>query len=87
MEQTQTQNLSSEIDIRKAKINALIEKGEIPYKAKFERTCTIKEAREKVGEKVKVSGRIVFRRVMGKFGFMQIRDIEDKIQVFCSSNF
>ena len=86
MEQTQTQNLSSEIDIRKAKINALIEKGEIPYKAKFERTCTIKEAREKIGEKVKVSGRIVFRRVMGKFGFMQIRDIEDKIQVSVGRN-
>ena len=29
---------------------------------------------------------MVFRRVMGKFGFMQIRDLEDKIQVSVGIN-
>ena len=45
-------NLSNEVDIRREKIKQLKSKGEIVYKAKFDRTCTIKEAREKIGEKV-----------------------------------
>ena len=80
------QILSNEVDIRRKKIEELREMGEIPYKDKFERTCTIAEAREKVGEKVKVAGRIIFKRVMGKFGFIQIRDIEAKIQVSVGIN-
>lgn len=81
-----TQILSNEVDIRRKKIEDLIEMGEIPYKDKFERTCTIKEAREKVGEKVKVAGRVIFKRVMGKFGFIQIRDIDARIQVSVGRN-
>ncbi len=80
------QVLSNEVDIRKKKINDLLEMGEIPYKDKFVRTCTIAEAREKVGEHVKVAGRIIFKRVMGKFGFLQIRDINAKIQVSVGRN-
>ena len=81
-----TQILSNEVDIRRKKIDELIEMGEIPYKDKFDRTCTIEEAREKVGERVKVAGRIIFKRVMGKFGFIQIRDINAKIQVSVGRN-
>lgn len=80
------QMLSNEVDIRKKKIEELREMGEIPYKDKFERTCTIEEARKKVGEHVKVAGRIIFKRVMGKFGFIQIRDIHAKIQVSVGRN-
>ena len=82
----ETQVLSNEVDIRRQKIQDLIEIGEIPYKDKFERTCTIAEAREKLGERVKVAGRIIFKRVMGKFGFIQIRDLEAKIQVSVGIN-
>lgn len=82
----QMQNLSSEVDVRRAKIENLRAMGEIPYKAKFERTCTIAEAREKIGQRVKVAGRVVFKRVMGKFGFMQIRDIFSKIQISVGRN-
>lgn len=78
--------LSNEIDVRKHKIEELKAMGEIPYKEKFERTCTIHEAREKIGEKVKIAGRIIFRRIMGKFGFCQIRDIYDKIQISVGRN-
>lgn len=77
---------SNEIDIRRAKIEELKKMGEIPYKDKFDCTCTIKEAREKLGEKVRVAGRMVFRRVMGKFGFCQIRNIESKIQISVGRN-
>ncbi len=80
------QNLANEVEVRRAKINALKEMGEIPYKGKFERTATIAEAREMVGKKVKVAGRVVFKRVMGKFGFIQIRDINAKIQVSVGRN-
>jgi len=80
------ENLSNEIDVRKQKIQELRDMGEIPYKEKFERSCTIHEAREKLGEHVKIAGRIVFRRIMGKFGFCQIRDIYDKIQVSVGRN-
>ena len=85
MEQ-QTQNLSSELDVRKAKIEQLEKNGEIVYKTKFDCSCKISEAREKLGEKVRIAGRIVFRRVMGKFGFMQIRNLESKIQVSVGRN-
>ena len=81
-----TQMLSNEVDIRRKKIEDLKSMGEIPYKEKFERTCTIAQAREKIGEKVKVAGRIIFKRVMGKFGFIQIRDIYAKIQVSVGRN-
>ena len=82
----ETQILSNEVDIRRKKIEDLKNAGEIPYKDKFERTCTIAEARERLGEKVKVAGRIIFKRVMGKFGFIQIRDINAKIQVSVGRN-
>lgn len=80
------ENLTNEIDIRRKKIEDLRAMGEIPYKEKYERSCTIHEAREKLGEHVKIAGRIVFRRIMGKFGFCQIRDIYDKIQVSVGRN-
>ena len=79
-------NISNEIDVRKNKIQQLKEMGEIPYKSKYDCTCTIKEARSKIGERVSVAGRMVFRRVMGKFGFMQIRNIESYIQVSVGRN-
>jgi len=80
------QVLSNEVDIRKKKIEDLKAMGEIPYKTKYDCSCTIAEAREKVGERVKIAGRIVFRRIMGKFGFMQIRNIESKIQISVGRN-
>ena len=87
MENNNIQNLSNEFDIRKEKINQLEQNGEVVYKEKFDRTHSIKDARElEEGTKVKVAGRIVFRRVMGKFGFMQIRDLEAKIQISVGRN-
>lgn len=76
----------NEVEIRRQKILELKKMGEIPYKEKFERSHTIKEAREKIGEHVKIAGRIVFRRIMGKFGFCQIRDIYEKIQISVGRN-
>ena len=81
------QNLSNEYDIRKEKINILEKQGEVVYKEKFDRTHSIADARELAeGTKVRVCGRIVFRRIMGKFGFMQIRDLMAKIQISVGIN-
>lgn len=87
MDSTNTQQLSSEIDIRNEKINQLKNSGEIAYKEKYDRTHTLSQARElEEGTKVRVSGRIIFRRIMGKFGFCKISDINSAIQVSVSIN-
>ena len=79
--------LSSEIDIRKAKIEFIKENGLIPYVDRFEKTNSILEARTLAeGTKVKLAGRIIFRRIMGKFGFMKIQDVESSIQVSVGRN-
>lgn len=81
------QDLSREIDIRKAKINSLKEKGILPYVEKFDRTCKIIEARDlPVGSKVSLCGRLTFRRIMGKLSFAVIEDIEARIQISLSRN-
>ena len=80
-------NLSAEVDIRREKIKSLKNAGVIVYKDKFDRTHKISEARKlEDGARVRICGRMMFRRVMGKFGFASIRDIEDKIQVSVSVN-
>ena len=81
------ENLYKEVDIRANKIKELKEMGINPYAEKFEETHTISRARALgEGEKVSVAGRITFRRTFGKFMFIQISDIFDKIQVSLSVN-
>jgi lysyl-tRNA synthetase class 2 len=79
--------LSTEIEIREAKIKFLKENGIIPFVERYERSHTIKEALSlDEGSKVKIAGRIIFRRIMGKFGFLKIQDIEGAIQVSVGRN-
>ena len=79
--------LSTEVEIRKAKIEFLKENGVIPFVEKYEKTHSIKDARSlPEGTKVKIAGRIIFRRIMGKFGFMKIQDIEGAIQISVGRN-
>ena len=81
------ENLYKEVDIRANKIKELKEMGINPYAEKFDETHTISLARKLAeGEKVSVAGRITFRRTFGKFMFMQISDIFNKIQVSLSIN-
>ncbi len=81
------QNLSSEIDVRKEKIKKLKEQGFVVYKEKYDRTHTLLEAKTLPdGEKVKVCGRITFRRIMGKLSFFAIEDVNARLQVSISRN-
>ncbi len=54
-----------------------------PYPDSFKRTNTLKEAKKlKDGEKsVRIAGRIVFARKMGKLSFAKIRDLESDMQL------
>lgn len=54
-----------------------------PYPEKFDRTHTLKDARELSDGtlNVKVAGRIIFMRKMGKLSFVRIRDLEGDLQL------
>lgn len=68
--------------VRRGKLDGIKEYCN-PYPEKYEITNSIKEARDiKDGvQDVKIAGRIVFLRKMGKLSFLRIRDIEASIQV------
>lgn len=60
-----------------------IKKYTNPYPEKFEVTNTLKEARtiEDGTKNIRLAGRIVFLRKMGKLSFFRLRDLESDIQV------
>ena len=68
--------------VRRGKLDSIREFCN-PYPEKYEVTNSIKEAREIPDDTsdVRIAGRIVFLRKMGKLSFLRIRDIEDSIQV------
>ncbi len=86
MEQN-TQEFGSEIEVRRQKIADLKTNGVIPYIDGFRTTHTISDARALPdGKKVITAGRVILKRVMGKFSFIKIYDIFDRIQVSVSRN-
>ena len=79
--------------VRREKLEKLKELGVDPYGSKFERTDTTKSCREKVLNKtneelnenhiyVKVAGRVMSIRRMGKASFLNIQDKYGKIQAY-----
>ena len=54
-----------------------------PYPEKYEKTHSLKEAKglEDGTSSVRLAGRIVFMRKMGKLSFLRIRDIEGDMQL------
>ena len=74
--------LSEQEQVRRDKLEE-IAKVCNPYPAKYERTHTLLEAKklEDGTKDVKVAGRIVFARKMGKLSFVKIRDIEQAFQL------
>ena len=82
MENNQENMFLKEIDVRRQKIADLRNQGFVPYAAKFERTHKIIEARQlPLGTKVRVCGRVIAKRVMGKFSFAKIADVEGSLQI------
>lgn len=68
--------------IRREKLKTISEITN-PYPEKYERTHSLKEAKElSDGTKnVSIAGRIVFMRKMGKLSFVKIRDLESDMQL------
>ena len=81
------EKLSEQELVRRQKLEE-IAKVTNPYPSKYERTHKISEARElEDGTKdVKIAGRVMFMRKMGKLSFVRIRDIEDSIQLKIESD-
>lgn len=86
--QTQATQDQNEIYLqRKKKLQALIKEGKNPFeKTRFDKTHysldIIKRFEELEGQEVKVAGRMITRRIMGKASFAHLQDNLGKIQIY-----
>ena len=83
----QTEDLSELLRIRREKLNALKEEGKNPYEiTKYDVTALNGDIRENFeemeGQTVRIAGRMMSRRIMGKASFMDVRDGSDRMQVY-----
>ena len=80
------EDLNKLIKVRIEKLKELEEKGINPYPPGFEKTHfssdILGDFTQFEGEEVKISGRLVAVRLMGKAAFAHIRDDKGKIQIF-----
>lgn len=68
-------------DVRLNKLNDIKEKGINPYPERFERSHNLAEAKElAMDTKVKVAGRIMLKRDMGKLSFVHLQDFSGRLQ-------
>ena len=80
-------DLYKEVDIRKEKIKNLKNSGNNPYADRYEVTHSLSDVREQeLGSVVKVAGRIIGKRVMGKLAFVRIQNVFSSIQVSIGRN-
>lgn len=84
---TVEQDISEVMKVRREKLKALQDEGKNPYavtKYDFDSdSVTIKENFEQYeGKTVRLAGRIIARRIMGKASFAGIYDISGKIQLY-----
>lgn len=86
-------NLTDQEQVRREKLKFLEEKGIAPFGHRYDRTHKSGQikaeyeqySKEELEEKqtdVKVAGRIMTKRMMGKAGFMHIQDLDGQIQVY-----
>ncbi len=80
-------NLSEQEQIRRAKLNELVEKGQSPYLlTKFDVTAHSQEIIDAFdafeGKPVTLAGRMMSRRIMGKASFAHILDSQGDIQIY-----
>ena len=83
------QNLNAILQARREKLNNLVEAGKDPYEVtSFDKQNDIKDIVDNFenyeGKKVKIAGRVMAKRVMGKASFANIQDENGKIQLYVS---
>ena len=81
------QELTELLQIRRDKLSALQEAGKDPFAiTKYEVTAHNADIRsrfeEMEGHPVRIAGRMMSRRIMGKASFMDLRDGSDRMQVY-----
>src|SRR3954464_11491746 len=85
--------LPEQLRVRRAKLDRLRAAGVDPYPVSVPRTATLAEVREKhpdlepdamTGEKVGVTGRVIFVRNTGKLCFATLREGDAELQVMLS---
>src|SRR5512147_920183 len=82
------EDTNSLIEQRKAKLQALRERGIDPFKAKFVPGGTCAQARASYveGRSVRIAGRVTAHRDMGKSMFIDVRDQSGRLQVYAQKN-
>ena len=80
-------NATSELQVRRDKLAALVENGKNPFTVtKFDVTATapqiLNDFEALEGKTVRLAGRMMSRRVMGKASFVHLYDGEGKIQLY-----
>ena len=89
MEKDELQELGEAIRIRREKLAALVAEGRDPFKeVKFDKNAESTDIKQKYseyeGKEVKIAGRMIAKRVMGKASFAKISDFGGTIQIYVS---
>ena len=87
----QVEDLSEILRIRREKLAKLVEDGDNPFEVvKYDQTHHSKDITENFeemeGKKVRLAGRMMSRRDMGKAFFCDLQDLEGKIQLYVRIN-
>ena len=71
------------MQVRKEKMQKLIDNGVSVHPERYERTHSIKDARELADDtkNVSIAGRVMSKRKLGKISFIDLRDLEGHIQL------
>ncbi|MBR2951947.1 MAG: lysine--tRNA ligase [Clostridia bacterium] len=81
-------NAASELQVRRDKLKTLCEEGKNPFTiTKYDRDTTSSALTDETfaemeGKTVRIAGRMVSRRIMGKASFFHLLDADGKIQVY-----
>lgn len=86
-EQVQQQEMNELLRVRREKLSALQENGKDPFqKTKYKVTHHSQEIKDRFtdleGKDVKIAGRIMAKRVMGKASFCNVQDLKGNIQAY-----
>ncbi len=86
-EPTQAEDIGTLLQVRREKLESLREQGVDPFGAKYETTHSPGALRANFEEEkaVRVAGRITALRDMGKSNFLDISDLNGRIQIFVNA--
>lgn len=86
-----TEDLSEVIKVRREKLNTMLEAGNNPYEiVSFDKTHSAKDVKsdyaELEGKVIRLAGRMISRRIMGKASFANLLDQSGSLQLYVCRN-